>query len=116
MKKIQNIVIILCAVFSTATMGNWYEVLSDEELGVFVSPDSTKQELHHIYEFLMKKYQSNKNDERIEEITEAWNVLGNPKQRTQYDLSLKKTAEDSEENRDSLLIENEEEEEEPDCE
>ena len=63
-------------------MKNYYEILG-------VSKDATAEEIKKSYRKLSLQYHPDKNpegEEKFKEISEAYNILGDPEKKTQYDV------------------------------
>lgn len=131
MKSVPIVFICLGVVFPTAALGDLYKALSDEGLGISVSPESTDEELLRAYQQLTQHYPPDESDgsevqTKVLEVQDAWEVLGNPELRKEYDLSLQsgEISVSGDDNSDLIEVpssglfddDEEDEEEEPDCE
>jgi len=69
-----------------AVKGNYYAILG-------VSPGASEEEIKERYKNFCLENHSDKggNEEELKEVTNVYNVLGNPHQRLKYDLGVLKT-------------------------
>ena len=95
MTKIKALLIFFFLLFSSAVSAeNLYDILSDAELGISLSSASPQKEVNEAYERLKEKYQDGSEEakKRMEDINIAWNILGDPEKRVQYDDYLLREA------------------------